>query len=650
MNQSNPNYRFLIAEDVPTDAELVKREIRKIFPDSDFQVVDTREEYSNALISFKPDLIISDYQMPTFDGLSALEIMLEKSPETPLIIVTGSVNEETAVSCLKAGAIDYVLKESLKRLGQAVINALDQKEIKQKKRMAEAALIESEERFRRLAENAQDLIYRIELSPVTRLSYISPAVFHFTGYTQDEHYQNLDLSKQLVHPYDQSMVEKSPQTAGEIRKPKVFSWLKKDGTIVWTEQRNIPIYDEKGTLIAIEGIARDITERKKMIEELVVSKEKAEESDRLKSAFLANMSHEIRTPMNGILGFTELLKDNNLSGDEKDKFINIIQKSGQRLLNTVNDLIDISKIETGQMQVNLSQTSVKEQLLNLFNFFQPEAAEKKLKLILNDNTSKTEAELVTDVMKLDSILTNLIKNAIKYTDSGKVEIGCIKAGDQMVFAISDTGIGIPEYRQKAIFNRFEQADTGDKHAYQGSGLGLTIAKAYVEMLGGQIEVASKPGYGSVFRFQIPAIPINNSKIAQENEVPRKETAHQINNKIKILIAEDDLVGLQYLKTVLLSSASAIFTAENGKEAVEIFTQHPDIDLILMDIRMPVMDGYQATQKIREISSEVYIIAQTAFALSGDKEKSIDAGCNDYISKPIKKNELLQMVSNLIAKL
>lgn len=346
--------------------------------------------------------------------------------------------------------------------------------------------------------------------------------------------------------------------------------------------------------------------------------------------------------MNGILGFTELLSDSNFSGEEKQNFIKIIQKSGQRMLNTVNDLIDISKIETGQMSVVLTPANVKEILFSQYCFFQPEAEEKKLKFILNDKLEQTNALVSTDVVKLDSILTNLIKNALKYTDLGLVEIGCYQQNNKLYFYVKDTGIGIPENRQAAVFNRFEQADVGDKRAYQGSGLGLTIAKAYVEMLGGKMDLDSKVGFGSTFSFFIPASEPTNEVIS-EPEVRPKEEKQEVFKPLKILIAEDDSIAFQYLKAVLSEFPCEIYYAANGQEAVEFCKNNHDVDLILMDIRMPVMDGYQATRKIRQANNPVYIIAQTAFALAGDREKTLEAGCNDYLSKPVNKTELLDKI-------
>ena len=406
-------------------------------------------------------------------------------------------------------------------------------------------------------------------------------------------------------------------------------------------------YNEKDKQM-LEFIASQISisiERKKAEEELIVALAKAQEADRLKTAFLANMSHEIRTPMNGILGFTELLADSHFTGEEKRDFINIIRKSGQRMLNTVNDLIDISKIETGQMQVVLTETNLREQVLNLYNFFKPEASEKLLDFRLSENIDPAVALVRTDVPKLDSIMTNLIKNALKYTDSGFVEIRVSLTGNVFTFSVSDSGIGIPEERKHAIFNRFEQADIEDSRALQGSGLGLAITRAYVVMLGGTIKLESEVGKGSEFKVTIPVEGISGQKVSEATTV--NNDAQPSKPHLKILIAEDDPVGDQYL-TILLSELKAdVLHAINGQDAVEICLENADIDIVMMDIRMPVMDGYEATRQIRAFNREVVIIAQTAFALSGDREKALEAGCNDHISKPIKKDELIQIILKYI---
>lgn len=411
----------------------------------------------------------------------------------------------------------------------------------------------------------------------------------------------------------------------------------KDGTRKIVNAVNIPLI-EQNTMVST---VTDITELYRIQRDLLAAKEKAEESDRLKSAFLANMSHEIRTPMNGILGFTGLLNEPGLNSKQKQQYINIIQKSGQRMLNTVNDLIDISKIETGQMPVVKSSTNLKEQLQNLFSFFIPEAKEKGLEIILKDDIQPEMAVVETDVSKLDSILTNLIKNAIKYTETGSIKM-CGKITNQhFEFCVKDTGIGIPKNRQLAIFNRFEQADINDTRALQGSGLGLAITKAYVEMLEGKIWLESDESVGSTFYISIPIAQKNDFNIVNESYVGTKKDELK---KLKILVAEDDEAGFYYLEAILRAVNCELIHCFDGLEIVNYCRDNPDTDLILMDIRMPVMNGYEAATEIRKFNTKVVIIAQTAFALSGDKEKAIAAGCNDYLPKPIKKADLIAAIN------
>lgn len=257
---------------------------------------------------------------------------------------------------------------------------------------------------------------------------------------------------------------------------------------------------------ANKNLEKTVEERTK---ELFLAKEKAEESDRLKSAFLANMSHEIRTPMNGILGFTRLLQIPNLSGKQQKKYIDIIQKSGTRMLSTVNDIVDISKIESGLVKISVSEVNISEQMKYLHSFFTPETAQKGIKLIFKNDLSEKDIKVKTDLDKFNSIVTNLIKNAIKFTNQGSIELGyrpLIENGKSKIeFHVKDTGIGIPKHRRKAIFDRFIQADVEDKQAKQGSGLGLTISKAYTKMLGGKIWVDSLEGKGTTFYFTIENI-------------------------------------------------------------------------------------------------------------------------------------------------
>ena len=409
-------------------------------------------------------------------------------------------------------------------------------------------------------------------------------------------------------------------------------------------------YDESD-MEMLEFISDHISisiDRKKAENDLIAALKKAEESDRLKSAFLANMSHEIRTPMNGILGFTNLLKEPELTGEKKKKYIKIIENSGERMLNIINDLIDISKVETGQMEVSISETNVNEQIEYVYTFFIPEVEKKGIQLFFKNTLPTQEAIIKTDREKIYAILTNLIKNAIKYSNDGTIEFGYEKKGKYLEFFVIDTGIGIPKDRQQAIFDRFVQAYVEDKRAFEGVGLGLSISKAYVEMLGGKIWVESKEGKGSQFYFTIP-YNYNTKEISTtKNEVSETKLMSQLKN-LTILIVEDNETADTYISIIVKNISKRVLHAKTGTEAVVLCRKNPDIDLILMDIRMPEMNGYEATRQIREFNKDVVIIAQTAYALSGDRKKALESGCDDYISKPIYKDKLIELIGKYLNK-
>jgi signal transduction histidine kinase len=392
-------------------------------------------------------------------------------------------------------------------------------------------------------------------------------------------------------------------------------------------------------LNANKNLELTVEERTK---ELLKAKEQAEESDRLKSAFLANMSHEIRTPMNGILGFSELLKAPDLSGAQQQEYIKIIEKSGARMLNIINDIIDISKIEAGLMNVDIKDCNINEKIEFIHSFFKPMVEEKGMQLLCANALPANEAMIKTDAEKVDSIITNLVKNAIKYSKEGEIEFGYKKRDHNLEFYVKDTGIGIPKAKQSEIFERFIQADTVDKMARQGAGLGLSISRAYVEMLGGKIWVESEVGIGSTFYFTLPYNVEPKVEEAVGNFFPKFDAVHQI-KKFKLLIAEDDEASEKLISIYVNEFIKEVKSARNGKEAVEICRTNADIDLVLMDIQMPEMNGYEATKLIRQFNKNVIIVAQTAFSLTGDRDKAIKAGCNDYITKPINKYELIELI-------
>lgn len=783
--------KILIAEDLPTDAALAQREILKFVPDAVFRRVETEVEFRNELENFKPDLIVSDYQMPTFTGLIALKITLEISPETPFIVHTGSMNEDTAVECMKAGATDYVIKEYLKRLGPAVRQALENKEIKREIIKSQQDLIASEKKYRYLFENNPQPMWIYDLDTLAFLEVNSAAV-QIYGYTKEEflkktlkdirpqedvkdlledvattsnlinsagewrhlkksgeliyveilshlikyetrdarlvlvkditekkvirqeliqseerlrlifdsaaegiygldnwgnctfcnraglmmlgysneeeligknmhnqihHTHNdgsaflhsdckiykafrrsegahvddevlwrkngssfpveywsypiyngdktigavvtfmdisqrkkdekvqqilyeitscsitaanpeelfstirtqlsqiLDVTNFFVAFYDQEK-DQFRELAGIDDRDKIKIWsaseslsgyVLKEGKTLLLNSREIENYSKKNNINLIgskskswlgvpliienrtigvmvlqsyinekaydnssirllEMIAREIAivfQRAGMIKNLILSKERAEESDRLKSAFLANMSHEIRTPMNGILGFLQLLSEGEISAGDRDYYFDVINKSGERLLSTINDIIEISKIESGQLSISVSDVDVESILDFQYEFFLKQAQQKGLEFTLCKIEEPFITRIRTDKHILDGILINLIKNSIKFTEAGSIEFGNYIKGDFMLFYVKDTGIGIPSDRHQAIFERFVQADLDYKRPHEGSGLGLSIVKAYVKMLGGDVWLDSEPESGTTFFFTIP---------------------------------------------------------------------------------------------------------------------------------------------------
>jgi CheY-like chemotaxis protein/two-component sensor histidine kinase len=351
--------------------------------------------------------------------------------------------------------------------------------------------------------------------------------------------------------------------------------------------------------------------------------------------------------MNGIMGFAEILKDPGLSRKNQLKFYEIIENSGKRMLDTVNDLIDISKIETGQVRMHPFETDIRDQLENLYHFFVPEIQKKGLELELKNRLPDDSVIVITDRAKLNSILTNLLKNAVKFTDTGRIEFGCIKTENFLEFFVTDTGIGVPENKQAAIFNRFEQVDIEDARAFQGVGLGLSLSKSYVEMLGGKIWLESEGGQGSTFRFTIPLDGVSRTKPGK-----RKTKVHQnigipkLNGK-RILIAEDDVFSLEMLVYQLKKTGATLYIARDGREAIEEFQKH-QVDLVLLDIQMPEMNGYDVLNKLRPLGIEIPFIAQTAYAMPEDIRSFQQAGFSGYLTKPVSQAKLFGMLDKYLS--
>lgn len=484
----------------------------------------------------------------------------------------------------------------------------------------------------------------------------------------------------FLFPDDRAMVYDETQKALETKDSNFSRQLEhrityEDGEIGYISVRIYIVKDKDGRTIKTFGANQDITEQKqiekkleeqnakyaalnqkleesldivkKMNVELEYAKNKAEENDKLKSAFLANMSHEIRTPMNGIMGFAKMLNRKGLSDERRQQYTDIINEMSGQLLHMIDEIIDISKIETGQIVIHNTKTNINDVCFRLFSLYKTTAERNNINLYVQKDLSDERAEILTDSTKFRQIVDNLLRNAIKFTHQGYVKFGYqLKDNGFLEFYVEDTGIGIAPEMQIMIFERFRQAEEGVSKLYGGTGLGLSISKSFVEKLGGKIWVKSVLEKGSTFYFTLPYIPTTISGVNFLND-SRKENSLRIPT---IMVVEDEEINYLYIEEVLLDSNIKILHAKRGKEAIELFKSNSEIDLILLDIKLPDINGIDVMRTLKGINPSVPIIAQTAYALAGDMESVIEAGFDDYIAKPIDDKELINKINRYLIKI
>lgn len=458
-------------------------------------------------------------------------------------------------------------------------------------------------------------------------------------------YQIFPESKaKYFHDTDQNLIKENQIYRTE-------SWeVDSNGQKILLDTLKVPFTDENGNPIGIVGICHDITERFKTEIDLKNAKEKAEESDRLKSSFLANMSHEIRTPMNAIIGFSDLLVDPDTEMNDREELVSHINSNCNTLLHLIDDIIDLAKIEANELTVFIKETDINNTLQELFDIFnetKKKIGKRHIEINLERSSFKENFYLRTDPYRFRQIITNLTDNALKYTEVGSVKLGykILNNKNQVEFYIQDTGIGIPKSKQEEIFQRFNKIETDKSKLYRGTGLGLTITQNLIERLGGRIRVESEINQGSTFYF---TLPLNISDSSEKNIIMNHKPKIQkiVNNKT-ILIAEDEESNYKFLEMLLTKKGIKLIRAENGYEVVEICKENKDIDLILMDIKMPGMNGLEATVRIKQFRPDLPIIIQTAYAMQNDEKECIEAGCDGYISKPINKDKLISVIEKWI---
>ncbi|NMM49140.1 PAS domain-containing hybrid sensor histidine kinase/response regulator [Marinigracilibium pacificum] len=510
---------------------------------------------------------------------------------------------------------------------------------------AREALRLSEEKFRKIFEYFQDIYFRCSLNG--DLTMLSPSVEEHTGYSPFE-LEGKNISDfYLFNPKTKDLIRRL------IKHKKVrdfeVSIIRKNGTIMQCLSNIRFIYNHQGKPEQIEGVARDITQLKRANIDLMNAKEIAEKSLRVKEQFLANMSHEIRTPMNGIIGMLDLIGDTNLN-DEQKKYLGIIKKSSETLLNILNDILDLSKIEAGKMQIKTSPTNVRELLEKAKSLFSQKAEEKGIKINYHLHKSVPEY-LKADETRLLQIISNLISNAIKFTDtSGAIDLNIRSKfnseGKHLIrVEVCDSGIGIPPEQINQLFKSFNQLDNSTTKNYGGTGLGLVISKRLTKLMGGDIGVSSAPGMGSMFWFTFQANVCDAPEVVEVKSEEFK-LGRYFEVAPEILLVDDNAVNRQVASEILIKAGCKVHMAESGKETIRILSENK-FDLIFLDIQMPEMDGVETLKILKKenILNEAPVIAMTAYSMQEDKERFLQSGFDDYLPKPIKAKDLIAKVKH-----
>lgn len=764
-HEINAILNILSLEDSPLDYDLIREQLLQAGFNIQMNRVETEKEYQSSISSQAYDLILADYNLPSYNAFEALALRNKICPQIPFICVSGSIGEDMAIELLKQGAVDYVLKHKLERLPLTIKRALVEYRLKNEKEFAEEALRESEERLRDIIFSTADWVWEIdengfytyssikgnELFEASQEDIIGKTPFNFmppdevervgqifAGYvalrapirnlenwniakngkriclltngvpiidkegnfkgyrgvdiniterklaeeTLKESEAELNFSQEiavmgswefniakrqikfsrnmynllglksdqpdflfedllkLVHPEDRHLLENLSSKVGSNNELITFDfrYLLDDNRIFWVQNNIIPVF-ENDILKELHGVNIDITEKKQTEKELLIAKEKAEAGDKLKTAFLNNISHEIRTPLNGILGFAPLIIDPVSTQEEKEQYLAILSASSTRLMQTITDYMDASLVASGNIEPRKNIFAPDEILNEIEKDFYPLCKAKGLEFNIEKPFNFKDVRLNSDMSLIKKILDHLTNNAFKFTHQGRILLIAGVKDNFLEIAVKDSGVGIHDDMQAAIFKHFVQEEISNTRGHEGSGLGLSIAKGLVLLLGGTIRAESVKGIGSTFTFTIPGITTKGVNFARPSVFQPKSAI----GTPMILVAEDDPSSYLYID-LMLNTNFLILRAEEGQEAVDMCAAIPEIQLVLMDIKMPGMNGLEATRIIKKTRKDLPIIALTAYAETGMREKCLDAGCDEYISKPVERMHLFSILS------
>ncbi len=630
---------ILIIDDNPADLNILNRYLNKI-PDLDIHLimVDNSEEGFRQCNNTNFDVIFVDYLLGNENGIELIKKFKELGCKAEFILLTGYGSEAVVAEALRAGASDYlkkstmsehILEKTLKHIKQKIYSELKIKKTESKLNYilerTYTGLAILDERGR-IEEANESYLAMIGFSSLDNI--VGRSILEWTAESC-----KIDIIE---------VIEKCKKEENIVDFEAIFD--RPDGNQTYVSMNGFMETEDNKSRILL--VCKDITERKKYEQQLKQAKVKAEESDHLKSAFLANMSHEIRTPMNAIIGFADLLSQQGITDAERNEYVKIIKESSVSLLELIDDIIDLSKIEVEKVKIEKTDFEIKQIMLDLFHKFNKQKP-GCIELIYDNNNKDDQIFINTDPNRFKQIMNNLLDNALKFTESGFINFGFELKDKFIQFYVKDTGIGIPKDKQEIIFERFRKIEDNSNKFYRGTGLGLTISKKLCNLLGGDMWLESEKEKGATFFF---TLPLSVKKIQKHNK-PDKEKNIDIEKlnwkKYKLLIVEDEDLNYLFLKKLLETTQIEIYWAKTGYQAIDFVKENKIIDLILMDIKLPELDGLKATEEIKKIRPQIPIIAQTAYAMKGDRENILKAGCDDYVAKPIKVQELINKIRQFI---